>query len=916
VTERGASVGRYVLLERLGAGGMGVVFAAWDPELDRRVAIKLISDRSPKLHRQLQARLRREAQAMARLAHPNVVQVYDAGAADERLFIAMEYVDGISLRRWLQAAPRSGPEIVAAFRQAGEGLAAAHAQGVIHRDFKPDNVLVANDGRVLVVDFGLASWATSDSSGASPGESEPEPEELDEPDDEPEPPEPPDDRTHYSTLDSSGGVARDFAQTEHGNLTVPGAVLGTPAYMAPEQHRGQPTNTHSDQFSFCAALWEALNGRLPFGRGALVLARARTEKIGEWQRRDVPASVERALRRGLIWNPEQRWPDMRALLDALDPPRRRHRWVTVAVPVLAIGLGLAAAQLGGESRHANPASCEDGQLRASRVWSESNAHALAFAFGQRGRLAEQTWPYVRAELDRWTASWVAVDRDLCHRYGPLAGIDGGARQEQLACLDRQLGHLEQLVEVLATVSEAEIPKSFDLLATLQSPERCRTVGSALEREPPQIDADELTALDGALARGELELRLSRLASVDEASARLLEQSDVAGLEPQHQRAAKLRAKLLVAQRHAELAIDVAISGLEAAERSGDPLLRLDALLDVANIHAEASETIAAHRWLRQARALASALVLDRSVRARLAAVEARVAMIDGRFAEAIAAWDRALAATDPEQDRFEYIEWLHHRATILFLAKREDEGLAQLYRCEQMYADLTGKLHIKRLEVRMDIAHTQEKLGKFEDSRASYLAVAADMEEAHGGPTDLSIASRSHAAALLGMLGDCDGARAEFDPLMPVARELMATPSAVLGNLLRRRTGLCGYATPDAVDYATQTVAMYREALTEEHKSTAGTHAELGIALLVTGELERARVEAEQALVTLAKLDPEGKDPNVAAVVDNARAVVMLVRHRLGEPEALADAPELLARLDQKTQSGKRLAEELAQVLP
>jgi serine/threonine protein kinase/tetratricopeptide (TPR) repeat protein len=915
VTERGTSIGRYVLLERLGAGGMGVVFAAWDPELDRRVAIKLISDRSPKLHRQLEGRLRREAQAMARLTHPNVVQVYDAGAADGRLFIAMEYVEGISLRRWLQASPRSGAEIVAAFRQAGEGLAAAHAQGVIHRDFKPDNVLIANDGRVLVLDFGLASWAIGDGAGSNPIESEPE--ELD---DEPEPPppedEPADDRTHYSTLDSSGVVSQDFALTQPGNLTLPGAVLGTPAYMAPEQHRGQSTNTHSDQFSFCAALWEALNGKLPYGRGALVLARARTARMGDWQRRDVPASVERALRRGLTWNPEQRWPDMRALLDALDPPKRKHRWATIGVPVLAVGLGLAASQLDRDPAPTNTASCDDGQLRANRVWSESNALALAFAFRQRGRLGEQTWPYVRIELDRWTASWVAVDRDLCLRYGPLGAIDGGARQQQLACLDRQLGHLEQLVEVLATVSEDEVPKSFDLLATLPNPARCQATGGQLERERTKVDATELATLDRALARGELELKLGRLTSVDEASARLLEQSNAAGLEPQQQRAAKLRAKLLVTQRHAERAIDVAIVGLEAAERSGDPLLRLDALLEVANIHAEASETIAAERWLRQARALASALVLDRSVRARLASVEARVAMIDSRLEEAIAAWDRALAATDPEQDRFEYIEWLHHRATVLFLAKHEHEGLAQLERCEQMYADLTGKLHNKRLEVRMDIAHAQEKLGEFEASRASYLAVAKDMEEAFGGPTDLSIASRSHAAALRAMLGDCEGALTEFEPLMPIAREQMAYPSAVLGNLLRRRVSLCGYATADAVDYATQALAMYREALTEEHKSTAGTHVDLAIALLVAGELERARLEAELALTTLTKLDPEGQDKLAANTVNNARAVVMLVRQRLGEPGALEGGSELLALLDQKIPSGKRLADELAQLFP
>ncbi|HVH98171.1 MAG TPA: serine/threonine-protein kinase, partial [Enhygromyxa sp.] len=856
----GASIGRYVLLERLGAGGMGVVFAAWDTKLERRVALKLISNRNPDLHRQLQARLKREAQAMARLRHPNVVSVYDSEEADGRLFITMEYIDGVSLRRWLQDPSRTGPEIVAAFRQAGEGLAAAHAQGVIHRDFKPDNVLIANDGRVLVLDFGLASWATS-SSGVATQPSEPRARSGDDPG-ELEDDDPPSDEAARTSIEAPtiGSAGEQLATN---NLTMPGAVLGTPAYIAPEQHRGQPIDARSDQFSFCAALWEALSGKLPFGRGPLVLARARTAKVGEWERRDVPTTVEKALRRGLAWSPDERWPDMRALLDALAPAKRkRRRWAAITVPAIAIVLGLAAAQLGNRTGRSHADLCDDAEARSSAVWNPGKANALALAFAGRGLQAQQSWPFLQAEIERWIASWVATDRDLCRRYGQFASIGGGVRQEQLACLDRQLGHVEQLIEVLATVSEAEIPKIFDLLVTLPSPQRCRELGSepVRERERSEIDATELDELDSAIARAELELKLSRLDAVEQSSAALFEQTKAPGFEPQHVRVAKLRAELLVAQRRAPQALDVTIAGLEAAERSGDPLLRLDALLLVAKAHARASETIAADRWLRQARALAGELVLDRSARSQLAASEARVAMYDARFDEALAAWDRALAAMVPEQDRFEYIEWLHDRATVLFLDNKPSEGLEQLRRCEQMYESLVPKQHDKLLKLRMDIAHAQEKLEDFATSRASYLAVADDMEAVHGGPTDLSVACRTHAAALLAMLGDCEAARAEFDPLMELARELMAYPSAVLGNLLRRRTSLCGYATPDAVDYATQALALYREALTDEHASTAATHAELGIALLVAGDPAQAKLAAARALELFAIVDPEAKD--------------------------------------------------------
>ncbi|HLT38470.1 MAG TPA: serine/threonine-protein kinase, partial [Enhygromyxa sp.] len=510
--ERGASVGRYLLLEQLGAGGMGVVFAAWDPELDRRVAIKLISDRSPELHRQLRARLKREAQAMARLRHPNVVNVYDVGEADGRLFVAMEYIEGLSLRRWLQSGTHTGPEIVAAFRAAGEGLAAAHAQGVIHRDFKPDNVLIADDGRVLVLDFGLASWATSSSSGSHPIDTEPHCAESDaelvDAGDSDEHQQPADDDAYTLVEGSCAGHPSELLETNPGNLTMPGAVIGTPAYMAPEQHRGQTTDARSDQFSFCAALWEALTGKLPFGRGPLLLARARTAKLGgAFERRDLSAGLDKVLRRGLAWNPDERWPDMRSLLDALQvEPERKRRWPVVMVPAIAVVVGLAAAQLGGAPKSAGAADlCDGGEARITRIWSDGKARELAAEFDQRGRLAKQAWPYLRAEVDRWSASWIATDRDLCQRYGGFIGAEHGVRHDQLACLDRQLGHLEQLVEVLATVSEDEIGESFDLLATLPNPQRCRDVGhpSVIEREIDEVDSAALAELEGAITRGEL-----------------------------------------------------------------------------------------------------------------------------------------------------------------------------------------------------------------------------------------------------------------------------------------------------------------------------------------------------------------------------------------------------------------------------
>src|SRR5258707_610263 len=220
---------------------MGVVYAAYDPELDRKVAVKLLrAEADTKSNaRAAQARLLREAQAMARLSHPNVISVHDVGALGTQVFIAMEFVEGKTLTRWLKEKPLTPREIVQTFLQAGKGLAAAHAAGLVHRDFKPDNVLIGNDGRIKVLDFGLAR-AVEDVVGDAP--------------------------TLPPQVVASGlSTPRQL----EARLTRSGAFLGTPAYMAPEQLLGKTIDARADQFSFCVALYEALYGERPFAANSI-----------------------------------------------------------------------------------------------------------------------------------------------------------------------------------------------------------------------------------------------------------------------------------------------------------------------------------------------------------------------------------------------------------------------------------------------------------------------------------------------------------------------------------------------------------------------------------------------------------------------------------------------------------------------
>ncbi|QRK10966.1 protein kinase [Archangium violaceum] len=296
----GDTVGRYVLEGLLGQGGMGVVYAARDPGLGRTVALMLL--RSGAGGEEGRARLVREAQAMARLAHPNVLPLFELGTEAERVFLVMERVEGSTLADWLRERERPWREVLALFLQAGEGLAAAHRAGLVHRDFKPANVLVGADGRPRVTDFGLVRHGA----------------------------------------EVSGGVPEGASGDTGEALTRAGAVPGTPAYMSPEQLAGREVDARGDQFSFCVALHEALYGVRPFE--ARERGEARWKRVPAPRGLRPPGYVRAAIERGLALEPEARFPSMDALLAALARPPG-SRWGPVTVGVVGLGLVLSGADV-------------------------------------------------------------------------------------------------------------------------------------------------------------------------------------------------------------------------------------------------------------------------------------------------------------------------------------------------------------------------------------------------------------------------------------------------------------------------------------------------------------------------------------------------------------------------------------------
>src|SRR5713101_7906905 len=306
-------VGRYEVLAPIGAGGMGVVYAAHDPQLDRKVALKMLRPSglpgvSPQ---QLRARILREGRAMARLSHPNVLAVHDVGEFQDHVFVAMELAEGGTVASWLRERPRSWREVLDVFLAAGRGLAAAHAQGLVHRDFKPENILFGGDGRVRVTDFGVAQLT------AVPGS-----------------------ELLTAGTPEAGGPTLSLCSS---------ALVGSPAYMAPEQMRGEQADVRADLFSFCVSLYEALYGERPFA-GETVADLQRAVSKSEVQHPPggtrVPAWIHRALLRGLRAEPGERPQMMEALLASLSRPGRR--WPPRAVgPTLALLAGTVVVVLAG-----------------------------------------------------------------------------------------------------------------------------------------------------------------------------------------------------------------------------------------------------------------------------------------------------------------------------------------------------------------------------------------------------------------------------------------------------------------------------------------------------------------------------------------------------------------------------------------
>ena len=473
---RGATIGRYLILRQLGEGGMGIVYAAFDPELDRKIALKVLRPaRRAAGGSVAQVRMLREAQAMARISHPNVVAVHDVGAHGDEIFIAMELVEGGTLTDWVEAKPRKLDELLRIFLEAGRGLAAAHHAGLVHRDFKPENVLVGGDGRVRVTDFGLAR--------------------LDE-------------------LSPLGAGVRPASSLSSPALTQDGAIVGTPLFMSPEQAQGKIPDARSDQYGFCSSLYWAIYGKpapSPFSDSSdrmptVSLTRDSADgssdeaSTGEPpsapgaprpvqlpREPKLPSNVRRALLRGLSWDAASRYPSMDELLADLSPSRSGARWGTLALGALATAVVAGLVLVRVERRSAE--LCTGAERRLAGVWDDAARGAVRGSFAAADATAgAEAATRVAAILDAYAKGWTATHMDACEATRLRGEQTESILSLRMICLDRRLHQLGALANLFKSADAKLVQKSVDAALSLPPLSSCDASAQSLAAELPRDPA--------------------------------------------------------------------------------------------------------------------------------------------------------------------------------------------------------------------------------------------------------------------------------------------------------------------------------------------------------------------------------------------------------------------------------------------
>jgi tetratricopeptide (TPR) repeat protein len=849
VLPRGAAVGRYVVLGKLGAGAMGVVYTAHDPELDRKVALKLLrprggAERVAKGHRRLLA----EAQALARLSHPNVVVVHDVGEHTGQVFVAMEFVEGHTLAAWIGQGRHPWPEALDVLVQAGRGLAAAHARDLVHRDFKPDNVMIGDDGRVRVMDFGLARATEVTSTGEASSDQLP--------------------RTPEA-LAGSGPPVRALRVPEapalHRRsrelvLTHGEGMVGTPAYAAPEQLAGGRGGAAGDQFSFCVTLWEALHGCRPFVGETLpeLAAKILAGELAEPPPgARVPPWLRRIVERGLAKDAERRWPSMDALLTALARGRtraRQRKGVGAAALVVATAAGVAGWRYESEQRRIR--ACEAEGAAITEVWNDEVATALrdamvATGVGHAEVTAQKLTPWLDAQARGWQES-----RTTACLHAEVEGTwDADTLDRSRWCLDERRMELEALVGELRRGTASSLAAAVPAATRLLRLETC-TDPFSLSRLPAppmheraaivEVRVDLLHA--GALqqtgsydeglevARGALEQAQALAWPPLVAAAR----RRVGALHERRGEYAEAEATLEAAYFEAGRADAMEVAADAARDLVGvvgDRLARQAEGFRWAHHHEVALVRTPDPTGLRRASHLEGVAIVRQALGEHAEAKQAYEQVLDLR--------SRALGAEHPE-----VYDTLGNLATVLHDMGAYEDARALNEQGLALREQVLGPAHPDVGKSLNNLANNHRALGGNVEAKALYER-ALSIWEASLGPEHPHVAQvLNNLANTMTTLGDAQAAEALHLRALAIRERVLGPDhpqvAQSLGNLATMYDLIGEHRK--AMPLHRRTLVIYERALGPEHPDVARVLANLGNSCQLEGMLGAARAAHERAL--------------------------------------------------------------------
>ncbi|MDB4968337.1 MAG: Serine/threonine kinase [Myxococcales bacterium] len=798
---RGEVIDRYVVIGRIGAGAMGAVYAAYDPELDRKVAVKLLrTDLAPGsgARSDLRARLLREGKSMARLSHPCVVPIFDVGAYHDQVFIAMEFVDGVTLREWMKPR-RPWGDVLLLLQRAGEGLRAAHEASIVHRDFKPDNVLVhgpidgppARERRVRVTDFGLATAAQSASGAAA------------------------------TTLPLAAVAAQQ-------SLTMTGSLIGTPAYMAPEQMEGHP-GPRADQFSFCVTLYEALYGVRPFVSGALseLAAEIRANRVGAPPPgAQVPAWLRRIVVRGLRANPGERWPSMNALLTALEarPFRSLRRAAIPALMVVAVaGVGFAWHSV----REARALECHGAEAKLAGVWDEPTRARVERAFSATGvPYATASFAATRRLLDDYASGWARMHGDACTATRVRREQSEELLDLRMLCLDDHEKELGALAQLFTTADAETVEKAPAAAAALTPLAECADTRGLTARERPPRDP-ALAAKVRELSARSAEVRaLDNTGKYDRALAAgqaALATARTVGHAASHADLAHVTGVLLLREGKLDEGIAVIHEAAQAAARAHDDAAVADAWAVLVYAHGTMqAHTDEALRW---------------------------------------AAYARAELARSGNADS-DLMTLLENEGQVLAQAGRTEEGLADLRQAVALAQKVSGKDSIAALRTASNMGNVLASQGRYEEARDLFRHAMEVQEKQLGASHPDTIVAIENYGAMMVSLERGSEAKALLERGLATRRQILGpkhpyTATAAL-NLAEAYADEHRYA--DALALNREALATLEATVGTQHPYIAEALTNVGIDLMGLGKAAQALAPLERAVQLHVALKSSGVD--------------------------------------------------------